>query len=54
MSILLLLTVIVIATVALIGVRRVLARPDLTGKKALERLARDMEPPSPAKAATGA
>lgn len=54
MSILLLVTVIVIATVALIGVRRVMARPDLTGKKALERLARDMEPASPAEAATGA
>lgn len=54
MSILLLVTVIVIATVALIGVRRVMARPDLTGKKAIERLARDMEPASPAEATTGA
>lgn len=54
MSILLLVTVIVIATVALIGVRRVMARPDLTGKKALERLARDLEPASPVEAVTGA
>lgn len=53
MSILLLLTVIIIATVALLGVRRLMSRPDVQGKQALARIARELEP-TPADAVSGA